>query len=220
MNKIISIIFAIFFFILLVTQSFAQETENNLKAQLEEKSWKIIDKTSPDSLNAYLKKYPEGIYSNKAKKYLSLFDKIEDFKNKKSEPNFIIPFNKLGENWKNLGKKGYVSFLYNREMKDSDVLTVTFWRWPNIDFSGIASGATGSFADMDFSNWVNSSPTGDGSIIGFHTNGEECPVRNSVVIVSEKDNIVYFGVIADIGLVHLDGKGKVIYPDDSVKMLK
>jgi len=185
----------------------------------DETAWKQTDKVSDESLQKYLFQFPEGAHSKDARNFLALSKQLQSIAAGTAIADVIIPFDALGKQWHVGGAREGSAFSYNRTEKKGE-MTGAFWRTPSLDYEGVRSGSRGSFSDQDFSRWPESAPTGNGSIVAFDTQGEECPLRASPVIVSDKGIIVYFGVVEKIGLVHLSGKGRVIFPDGTTKSLK
>lgn len=195
------------------------EKPTTRKESPEETAWNQTDKVADESLQSYISKYPEGAHVKAAKDFLALSKRLQDIAAGTIKPSVVIPFDALGKQWKVAGQKEGIAFSYNRTEKKG-AMVGAFWRTPSLDYEGIRSGATGSFSDQYFSRWPEAAPTGNGSIVAFDTQGDECPLKTSPIIVSDKGNIVYFGVTEKIGLVHLGGKGKVIFPDGTTKSLE
>ena len=189
------------------------------KESSDETAWKQTDKVSDESLQKYLSQFPEGARSKDARNFLALSKQLQSIAAGTAKADVIIPFEALGKQWHVGGAKEGIAFSYNRT-EQKGAMTGAFWRTPSLDYEGLRSGARGSFSDQHFSRWPESAPTGNGSIVAFDTQGEECPLRTSPVIVSDKGSIVYFGVVEKIGLVHLSGKGRVIFTDGTTKNLE
>ncbi|OYW72197.1 MAG: hypothetical protein B7Z37_25575 [Verrucomicrobia bacterium 12-59-8] len=189
------------------------------KESPDETAWKQTDKIAEESLQKYLTLFPEGAHSKDARIFLGLTKQLHSIAAGTSKADVVIPFEALGKQWQFGGARQGIAFSYSRTEKEG-AMTGAFWRTPSLDYRGIRSGARGSFADENFSRWPESAPTGNGSIVAFDTQGDECPLRTAPVIVSDKGGIVYFGVVEKIGLVHLSGKGRVIFADGSTKNLE
>ncbi|MDB6004854.1 MAG: hypothetical protein JWR15_1841 [Prosthecobacter sp.] len=189
------------------------------KVSSDETAWNQTDKVSDVSLEKYISQFREGAHFKDAKVFLALSKQLQAIAAGTTKADVVIPFEALGKQWQVAETGQGVAFAYSRTEKEG-AMTGAFWRTPSLDYRGVRSGARGSFADQRFSSWPESAPTGNGSIVAFDTQGEECPLRAAPVIVSNKDNIVYFGVVEKIGFVHLSGKGRVIFADGSTKNLE
>lgn len=194
-------------------------TAPDSKKSPDETAWEQTDKVSDESLQKYLTQFPEGKHAKDAGTFLALAKQVQSIAAGTIKPGVVIPFEALGKQWRVAGAKEGVAFSYNRTEK-KDAMTGAFWRSPSLDYEGVRSGARGTFSDQFYSRWPENAPTGNGSIIAFDTQGEECPLRAAPVIVSDKGSIVYFGVVEKIGLVHLSGKGRVILADGTTKNLE
>lgn len=173
--------------------------------EAEEQAWREIQCLDSQSLQEFLTAFPEGTYANDAELYLSLFQEIADIKSGLKEPSFVIPFDTLGDRWQDwkqrLPDKGAVGY-YAAKESGNIVLGASFL------FPGCGVISFDAYGTLV-------TPTGDGSVVTFKTNGLEFEYLNSIVIESSGEEILYFAIIENVGLVHLHGRGMVTMPDGS-----
>jgi hypothetical protein len=181
----------------------------------EEKSWSQVDSLNKQSLEEFLKNYPDGKLAPAAKVAIEIQNDIASIKENKIKPDLIIPFGTLGERWKtwqsrrpDKGVSGY--------MRQATGAIGCFMAKP------LRGGKTPGLDTMSFDNYgdITISPTGSGSIIAFRTVGNAFPFLNGVKIESQDGEPVYFVVIAEKGLVHIKGAGTVTTPDGKTTELK
>lgn len=168
----------------------------------EEKAWNEVNGMEPTSLKNFLEVFPDGKYVDEAKLYLSLHNKIDAIRSKREKPTFVIPFPKLGERWEE----------WKKRRPDKDAVGI-FFRKTDLGVTMSISSLLGSGTISFDSYQTPITPTGDGSIVAFRTGGLKLVYIGSIIIECAGEEVMYFGVIHGVGLVHLHGKGKVIMPD-------
>jgi hypothetical protein len=164
----------------------------------EEEAWQKVQCVDAQSLQAFLAAFPAGVEASDAKLYLALDRRIDEIRAKREKPSLVIPFEKLGERWQEWKKRqpdrgGVGYYLTQASM---GIFTLPGCQMISMDAYGMPV-----------------TPTGDGSIAAFRTEGLKFEYLNSIVIQSAEGDIMHFGVIDGMGLVHLRGKGRVIMPD-------
>lgn len=164
----------------------------------EEEAWQKVQCMDAQSLQAFLAAFPDGVKASDAELYLALYKRIDEIREKREKPSLVIPFEELGERWqdwkKRLPDRGGVGYFRNQASM------------------GIFSLPGCQMISMD-SYGMPITSTGDGSIAAFRTEGLKLEYLNSIFIQSAEGDIIHFGVIDEIGLVHLRGKGSVTMPD-------
>lgn len=122
----------------------------------------------------------------------------------KVEPLWVAEFDKLGERWKYWQKaspgKGAVGVYRNGST--AGVFRVLGCAIVRTDYSGMVMA-----------------PTGHGSIIAIKSAGLPYKYVGDVVFQSDDDGILFLGVCDGVGLVYLDGNGRVIMPDGKETIL-
>ena len=182
----------------------------------EQKAWEEVDSLNKQSLQDFLKAFPDGELAKQAKVAVELQDKLGSIKEGKSKVSFMISLDLLGERWKGWQKrnpdKGVVGYFVKKGEKFN-----TFGWFPPDPLSG---GKTGGRITISFDErGILTSPTGDGSIIAFRTGGLKFELFNGIVFETPGDEPMYFGVIEGKGLVHIYGEGKVTTPDGKETVL-
>jgi hypothetical protein len=177
----------------------------------EAKAWEQVDSLNKQSLQDFVKKFPDGKYAQEAKLGCRLQDKFAAIRAKKSKPAATIPFDVLGQRWqswtKEYPKRGVVGYFAKKDKKDEKLTNLGF-------FSPLTGGSTPGGNSVSFDGTgVMVSPTGDGSIIGFETDGLKYEWLGGVVFQGSGDEPMFFGVLEGTGLVHLSGAGKITVPD-------
>jgi hypothetical protein len=167
-------------------------------AAAEEDAWQKVQCADAQSLQTFLAAFPAGAEAGDANLYLALNRRMDEIRTKREKPALIIPFEKLGERWQDwkqrLPDKGGIGYFVTQ------------------DSMGIFSLPGCQTISMD-AYGMPMTPTGDGSIAAFRTGGSKFEYLNSIVIQSAEGDILHFGVIDDIGLVYLRGRGSVFMPD-------
>jgi hypothetical protein len=176
----------------------------------EQKAWEEVDSLNKQSLQDFLKSFPEGILAQQAQTAIELQDKLTVLKERKSDTSFTIPLDILGERWKagqkRIPGKGVIGYF----TKTSEGISKLGW-FPPKPLSG---GKTPHQDTYSFDErGILLSPTGNGSIIAFRTHGLKFELLKGLVFETPGDEPMYFGVIEGKGLVHLKGAGKVTLPD-------
>jgi hypothetical protein len=174
----------------------------------EAKAWEKVDSLNKQSLQDFLKQFPDGKYAQEAKLGISLQDKFAAIRDKKSKPAATITFDALGQRWQSWTKRNPDKGVIGYFAKKGEKFTSLGW------FSPLTGGSTpgGNSVSFDGSG-VMVSPTGDGSIIGFRTDGLKYEWLGGVVFQGSGDDPMFFGVLGGTGLVHLSGAGKITLPD-------
>lgn len=178
----------------------ASTPEPTPKQDAEAQAWMNVEEMEAASLEQFLKEFPNGQHAGEAKLYLSLHNKMAAIRAKKQKPTFVIPFEKLGQRWEG----------WKQRRPEKSAVGV----YRNSSTIGIFAALGCMTISMDWSS-IPITPTGDGSILALKTYGLPFSYINNIVFQggSGEDDILYFGVVHGVGLVHLHGKGKVIMPD-------
>ena len=167
-------------------------------SKVEQEAWQKVQCLDTQSLQAFLTAFPDGVKAGDAKLYLALNTRIDEIRAKRETSSLVIPFEKLGDRWqewkKRLPDKGGVG--YFRTQSSMGIFSLPGCQSISMDAYGMPI-----------------TPTGDGSIAGFETEGLKFEYLNSIVIQSAEGDTLHFGVIDGMGLVHLRGQGKVTMPD-------
>ncbi len=174
--------------------AFAQEQSN------EEHAWNEVQQMEAASLQSFLAAFPNGNYANEAKFYLSLHQKVAAIRSRKEKPVFVIPFALLGARW-----EGW-------QQRRPEKSAVGVYR--SHSAIGIFPVLGCMTISMDWSA-IPITPTGDGSILALKTYGLRFSYINNISFQSgsREEDILHFGVVHAVGLVHVHGAGKVIMPD-------
>ncbi|MGB2937773.1 MAG: hypothetical protein WBD05_06200 [Phycisphaerae bacterium] len=183
----------------------------------EQEAWEQVDSLSKQSLQNFLKKFPDGKPAQQARTAIELQDKVTTIKEGKSKDDFAISLDVLGERWKawqkRMPEKGVVGYF----TKKGEGISTLGWFCPDPLSGGKTPGrGTCSFDERG----ILVSPTGDGSIVAFSTDGLKFELVSGLVFETATEEPIYFGVIEGKGLVHLKGAGKVTLPDGKIIDLK
>lgn len=140
----------------------AEKPESKPKSP-DEAAWDEVDCSNKDSLQEYLRRFPQGKYAVAAKEAIEMLDKIAAIRGGKIKPAYIIPFEALGYQWavrrKRNPNRGAIAYYVDARSG----VTFMFCKPPE-PFTG---GKTCSIAlELDLIP-----PVGDGSIIAFQTYG-------------------------------------------------
>jgi hypothetical protein len=208
MGRRVSLVCAVAVLAALVTPAgLAQE-----KAQTpEQQAWAQVDSLNKQSLQDFIKSFPDGGLAKQAKVAIELQDKLAAIKGGKSAQPVVIETEVLGEKWKQWQKsnasKAVVGYFTRKGGAAPANTTGSFVPDP------LTGGKTArSTLAIDQSSAL-ASPTGDGSIIAFRTEGLKYELSPGVVFETPGKDPMYFAVIEGKGLVHLKGTGKVTLPD-------
>ncbi len=201
-------------------QSVGQQKDPAFLGKIErEKEWITVDKTSSQALQAYLDRKPQGSRVKEAAALLPVAKKLEAIIAGKEQAKEVIPFAVYGERMLNWEKKLAVAASYNATLRVENETGACF-TYRQIDFEDRSTFTKGVYAQLTYASWPRSSHAAPGSILAFDSGGDRAPVNKFPVIVSAKSNVVYFGVVENVGFVHLAGQGEVIYPDGRVQTLR
>jgi hypothetical protein len=176
--------------------------------------WQKVDSLNRASLQAFLKQFPSGTHAQYGKLALELQNQFAAIRTGKSQPQVLIPLPMLGDRWKNWQQRRPEKSVAGYGANQSGVLYLMFDR-------ALHGGATPGTDSISFDGGgAPASPTGDGSIIAFQTNGARYEYLKGVVITTTGKGTMYFGVWAGKGLVHLKGAGSITLPDGKKVDLK
>ncbi len=183
----------------------------------EQKAWAQVDSLNKQSLQNFLKQFPNGKLAQQAKVALELQERIASIKDGKSKRDYTVSLDVLGETWKAWQKrkpnKGVVGYFVEK----GGGFNTLGWFCPD----PLSGGKTGGRSTISFDErGILISPTGDGSVIAFRTGGLKFELFGGLVFETLGDDPMYFGVVEAKGLVHLKGKGKVTLPDGKTTELK
>jgi len=183
----------------------------------EQKAWEEVDSLNKESLQGFLKTFPDGKIAQQAKTAIELQDKVAAIKTGKSKPDFTISLDVLGSRWtawqKRMPEKGVVGYF----TKKGEGMSTLGWFSPEPLSGGKTPGrGTCSFDERG----ILVSPTGDGSIVAFSTDGLKFELFAGLVFETPTEEPIYFAVMDGKGLVHIKGAGKVTLPDGKTTDLK
>ncbi len=165
----------------------------------EEQAWQQVRRMEAASLANFLVQFSDGKFAPDARLYLSLHKKIEALRAKKEKPAFVIPFTALEPKWS--------EWKQSRPEKDAVGMYI------NGSTAGVFRSLGSGGISLDSEGMV-AAPTGDGSILAFRTQGLKYEYASAITFqTSGGMEIIYFGVVHGVGLVHLHGAGKVTMPD-------
>lgn len=180
----------------------------------EQQAWRHVDSLDRNSLETFVKQFPSGQLAAQANLAIELQDRLATLRSGKSQPQVLIPLGMLGDRWKNWQQRKPGKSVAGYSASPSGALGVFF-------DPALTGGATAGTDSISFDGGgVPASPTGDGSIIAFRTSGVQYEFLKGIVITTSPGVTVYFGVLADKGLVHLKGAGSVALPDGRKIVLK
>ena len=178
-----------------------------------------VDKTSSAALQAYLDKKPKGSRHKEAAGLLPIATKLEAVIAGKVKPTVVLPLEPFKKEVKNYAKKSALAISYNSKLRDGEDVGCC-WAYGSIDYEDPSSFSRGKFAAIQYVSLPGSSMIAPGSIVAFDSGGERPPVeqldefrRKLPVIVSARNSVAYFGLVAELGWVHLAGEGEVVYAD-------
>jgi hypothetical protein len=176
----------------------------------EQRAWDEVDSLNKQSVQDFLKNFPDGEKAKQAKVALELQYKVISIKEGKSEGDVTISFAMLGKQWKAWQKRNSNKGALGYFVKQGDKSKSLGW-FPPGPLSGGKTGAKKTFPFDERGLLI--SPTGDGSIIAFRTEGSKFELFKGIVFETPGNEPMYFGVIKGKGLVHLKGEGKITLPN-------
>lgn len=170
------------------------------RAEQRRAAWKEVKQMETPSLQSFLAVFPNGKYAEAARFALALHKRIAAIRSGKEKSALVIPFAQLGARWEG----------WKQRRPEKSAVGV----YRNQSTIGVFPVLGCMTLSMDWSS-LPITPTGDGSILALKTYGLKFAYINNIVFQSGsgKDDIIYFGVIYGLGLVHLQGAGKVILPE-------
>jgi hypothetical protein len=183
----------------------------------EQKAWEEVNSLDKESLQTFLKRFPEGELAPHAKTAIALQETFAQIRECKRKEVFTISLEQLGNTWKGWQQRNASTGVIGYVTKKGEKYNTLGWFKPDPLGGGKTPG--GNTISFD-SRGLMTSPTGDGSIIAFRTGGLKFQLFNNIVFETPGDEPIYFGVLEGKGLVHLGGKGKVTLPDGKTKELK
>ncbi len=185
----------------------------------QEREWIAVDKTSAAALQAYLDKKPKGRRCKEAAELLPVAKKLEAILSGTVKPTVVIPFGTYGERKIAWEKKRAKAVSYDAKRRFGNEVGAC-WTYESVDFEGGGGFSKGVHAHLAYAAFPGSCGAGPGSILAFDSGGDRCPNDRLPVIVSTRGKVVYFGIIGDVGHVHLAGEGQVAYPDGKTVQLR
>lgn len=185
----------------------------------QEREWMAVDKTSAAALQAYLDKKPKGSRHKEAAGLLPIAAKLEAVTAGKVKPTVVLSLEPFRKEVKNYAKKSALAISYNAKFRNEGDVGYC-WAYGSIDYEDPSSSSPGKFAAVKYVSFPGSSMIAPGSIVAFDSGGERPPVeqlddfrRKLPVIVTARNSVAYFGLVAELGWVHLAGEGEVVYAD-------
>lgn len=192
----------------------AMAQEANAKTP-DDQAWEQVDSTDTASLETYLKGFPTGTHAEEAKLAMALQAKLAAIRAGKQTVGFSIPFDVLGARWESWKRRNPEKGVIGYFAAKGDKMATMGW------FRPLTGGKTPGRNVMSFDEvGMMVSPTGDGSIIAFMTEGLKYEVFRGVTVETPAAEPMFFAVLERRGLVHLKGTGKVTLPDGKVSELK
>jgi len=185
----------------------------------EDLAWEEVNCLDLPALEAFLQAFPDGEHAEDAQLAKTLQETMAAIRADQLEPKYVVPFAALGDYWQywksqaqaegfTAGILGY--FAQPTEIDGQPAISsgISFLFSIATPYSGSGPGA------ILFDAYGNAMcPTNDGSIVAFTTNGLDFGFLGEVVFKTSGDEPIFFGVIDEIGLVHLLGEGEVTFPD-------
>lgn len=176
----------------------------------EESTWEEVNSLDKQSLQDFLKRFPDGELAKQAKVAKELQDRFSEIKEGKTKRFFRISLDQLSDTWKGWQKRNPSKGVIGYYTKKGEKYNTLGWFKPG----PLSGGKTPGLNTISFdSRGLMTSPTGEGSIIAFRTGGLKFQLFNDIVFQTPGDEPIYFGVLEGKGLVHLKGAGKVTLPD-------
>ncbi len=216
----------ILFFLILCASIFQQGIAQNTKRGTQEaKAWEAVNSLERQSLQNFLKQFPDGEFAKSANLANELGERIDSIRESKVIPDFTIPFDMLGAKWIAWQKrfpqigvlgcyaKAVTVIIDENEQTDSEY---------GCFFPAFSGGKTPRLRNLPPDEMgVPGCPTGEGSILAFRTDGVKYPfTRKDLQIETAGDSVVFFAVIRNKGLIHLKGTGRVTLPNGKTAILK
>ncbi|HOS97028.1 MAG TPA: hypothetical protein PLR71_00215 [Deltaproteobacteria bacterium] len=191
--------------------------KNDTPLSPDRQAWKQVNSLDVQSLQSFVKQFPQGEQTGHAKEALALLERFSAIRQGRQTETVLVSAEELGQTWKDWHKMcpdtGVIGY-FVRKGDRSDTLG---WFTPG-PFSGGKTPARQSYS-FD-KRGVLTSPTGDGSIIAFRTGGLRFELYGGLAFETPGSDPVYFGVWKDRGLVHLGGAGRVTLPNGKSVELK
>jgi len=185
----------------------------------QEREWMAVDKTSAAALQAYLDKKPKASRHKEAALLLPIATKLEAVIAGKVKPTVVLSLEPFRKEDKNYAKKSAVAISYNAKFRAGEDVGAC-WTYGGIDYEDASSFSKGKFAATQYAAYPGNSMIGPGSIVAFDSGGDRPPLeqlddsrRKLPVIVTARNSVAYFGLVAEVGWVHLAGEGEVVYAD-------
>lgn len=233
--KNLSIVFIIVFLIQL--SILPQDLDST---SVEDLAWEKVDGMEIEPLEKFIKLFPEGTHINDAKALLLMQNRMKLYRQRKKQPKYIITFKQMGERWldskkveKEKGGKDIIGFSFIKDAFYSGTSD------QQIGFGFFQPLGKGSGTITMAKHGVPALPTKDGSILAIKTYGMNTKdaLRELGAIdtffggyhfitsgaeFSWKglDGAVFFGVIKNIGFVHLYGDVTVLSPKGKETIIK
>ncbi len=184
---------------------------------LEEKAWDEVDSLDRQSLEDFLKRFPDGELAAQAKLAKELQNGVYRIKEGKTENAFSISLDQLGDTWKDWQKRNPSKGTIGYFTKKGETRNTMGWFVPD----PLGGGKTPGRDTFSF-DWrgLMVSPTGEGSIIAFSTDGLEFHFMKDVVLQTPGTEPIFFAVLKGKGLVYVQGEGTVTLPDGTTTALK
>jgi hypothetical protein len=183
----------------------------------DRQAWKQVDSLDVQSLQSFVKKFPQGERTGHAKEALAILERFAAIRQGSQPDAALVPAGDLGQTWKDWRKKCPDTGVIGYFIRKGDKADTLGWFTP-APFSGGRTPARKSYSFDQ--RGVLTSPTGDGSIIAFRTGGLRFELYEGVAFETPGTDPVYFGVWGDRGLVHLGGTGRVTLPSGKSVELK
>jgi hypothetical protein len=178
-------------------------------------AWGQLDSLDRKALENFLTAFPEGTHAGQVKAALGLLQKLDDIRAVKSKPDFVLSpalLGKLWTEWRTSNpEKAAIEYVAVKEQGGVGLLV----RNSPEPFSGGKTGGVFGFVIGRLSV-----PTGDGSMILLRSRNVKFEFFKGFKFQTTGDETLYFGVIANKGLVHLAGSGTITLPNGKTIALK
>jgi hypothetical protein len=211
----------------------------------EAAAWKKLNGIAPASLHEFIKNFPNGLYRKEVLTYIVMQERMSNVRSGDTRAfSHLLTNTQLGGDWANKGDKvvasggvivtgdlssagSYIPVGGNATPISTIVGGTNIGMYSELPLRGgqvmMPMVSSDDWKTQEKSNkpvnleiWPH---TGDGAIMGFDSNGHRIGIFG-LVIKSETDKPLIFGVVKKFGLVHLSGAGEVVLPDGKLVTFK
>lgn len=210
------IFFLIGFTVLSALTASASSDVKEMKSP-EKMAWERVDSLDRQSVQNFLRKYPDGELAGAAKEAVEIQDRVAGLLEGKTREEAVIPFAVLGDAWKSWQEKnpsrGAIGY-FARQSGDKVTLG---WFSPR----PLSGGKTSRNTVFSFDGrGLLIGPTSPGSILAFRTGGAKLELFKGMSFETPGSEPMYLMVMKDRGLVHIKGEGRITCPDGKTVEVK